>query len=194
MPTPPPPPPEKTSIIDDFFDEFEGFVKSFVQSAQKSAEDEDERALINTLGPTSVSQVGELKSFVLERAHRASSAQRKEAEVALKMSSGVQLAKNAKGLLGNIRSFIGSLGIGKIFEELKKIVRLIIEAFGWAIPAWLETLFVLIDEILEAILGAKSQKLANALSRQAQNYLGEITHLERLKAAKVDGMDDDSDD
>jgi len=190
----PPPPPKKESLLQEFFNEFEDFVKSFVSAAVKTAEDEDERGLINTFGPTSISQIGELKSFVLQRAERASSAQRNEAEVALRMSSGIQLAKNAKGLLGNIRSFIGSLGIGKIFEELKKIVRLIIKAFGWTIPPWLDTLFVIIDEIVEAILGAKSQKLATALSRQAQNYLAEITHLERLIAVSADGFEDDADD
>lgn len=175
----------------EFFDEFENFIKSFVGAADKSAEDEDERGVIQSLGPTLVSQIGELKTYVIGRSERASSAQRTEAEIALRMSSGVQLARNAKGLLGNIRSFIGSLGIGKILEELKKIVRLLVEAFGWSIPKWLDTLFTLIDEIAEAILGAKSTKLATALSRQAQNYLGELTQLERLKAAKVDGSDED---
>lgn len=182
---------KETPLVIEFFEEFETFVKSFVASADKSAEDEDERGVVQSLGPTLISQIAELKAYVIERSERASSAQRQEADVALRMSSGVQLAKNSKGLLGNIRSFIGSLGIGKIFEEIKKIVRLLFEAFGWSIPKWLNTLFTLIDEIAEAILGAKSPKLATALSRQAQNYLGELTQLERLKAVKADGFDDD---
>ena len=182
------------SLLKTFLGEFETFIGDMLKHALKAAEDEDEKAVISAFHPTLVSQVKELNAYALSSEKRASRQQKAEVAQLMKISSGVSLAKNGNGLLGSIGSAIGKLGISRIVKEIKKIIREIFKLLGIRFPRWLDGIFLLIDEIVDAILGAGSAKIASVLSRQEQNYLAELAQLEKLQQASSFRWDSDDDD
>lgn len=183
------------SEIRAFFDQFATFVSEGARELIKISDDEDEKAVIKSLFPTVNSQIKETGAYIMERGEVANRQQRADAVQAFKMSSGPQLLTNAKGIFGSLKSFIGKLGFAKIAQEVKKIFRIIMDAFGWAIPKWIETILLLIDQIVNFLTGGKSMKMQTALSVQEQNYLAEMTlHARLQRAMSVDGVDDDEDE
>ena len=182
------------SLLKAFLGEFETFIGDMLKHALKAAEDEDEKAVISAFHPTLVSQVKELNAYALSSEKRASKQQKAEVAQLMKISSGVSLAKNGNGLLGSIGSAIGKLGISRIVKEIKKIIREIFKLLGIKFPRWLDGIFLLIDEIVDAILGAGSAKIASVLSRQEQNYLAELAQLEKLQQASSFRWDSDDDE
>jgi hypothetical protein len=138
--------------------------------------------------------VSELNNYIREAASRSSNQQISEIEQVLKVTAGVSLTKNAKGILQSISSIIGKLGLSRIIKEIKKIVRAIMDALGIKTPKWLNALYNIIDEIFDAILSAGSSKLATILSIQEQNYLAELTQLAKLQQANQFRNQDDEDD
>ena len=182
------------SLLKAFLGEFETFIGDMLKHALKAAEDEDEKDVISAFHPTLVSQVKELNAYALSSEKRASKQQKAEVAQLMKISSGVSLAKNGNGLLGSIGSAIGKLGISRIVKEIKKIIREIFKLLGIKFPRWLDGIFLLIDEIVDAILGAGSAKIASVLSRQEQNYLAELAQLEKLQQASSFRWDSDDDE
>lgn len=180
--------------LEVFLSEFQDLTSKTVEQAVKQADDEDEKAVIKAFAPTLIGQVTELNNFILENAEKSSRQQKLEVEQVLKVTSGVSLAKNAKGLFPSIGSILGKLGLSRVIKEIKKILRMILEAFGIKLPKWIDALFNIIDEIFDAIFGAGSAKMATTLSIQEQNYLAELTQLAKLQQANQFKYMDDSDE
>lgn len=180
--------------LEVFLSEFQELTSKTVEQALKQADDEDEKAVIRAFSPTLINQVSELNNFIRLNAEKSSRQQKSEVEQVLKVTSGVSLAQNAKGLFPSIGSVLGKLGLSRIIKELKKIVRMILETFGIKLPKWIDALLNIIDEIFDAIFGANSAKMATTLSIQEQNYLAELTQLAKLQQANQFKYQDDSDE
>ena len=180
--------------LEVFLKEFQDLATQITEQAFKQANDEDEKAVIKSFSPTLISQVTELNNFILENASKSSRQQKAEVEQVLRVTSGLSLAQNAKGIFPSIGSVLGKLGLSRIIKEIKKIVRAILDALGIKLPKWLDALLNIIDEIIDAIFGAGSAKLATMLSIQEQNYLAELTQLAKLQQANQFKYQDDNDE
>ena len=182
------------SLLEQFLIGFQELAKEITEKSIKQANDEDEKTVIQAFSPSVINQVSELNNYIREAANRSSKQQISEIEQVLKVTSGVSLTKNAKGILPSIGSIIGKLGLSRIIKEIKKIIRAIFEALGIKIPKWLDALFNIIDELFDSIFSAGSSKLATILSIQEQNYLAELTQLAKLQQANQYRNQEDEDD
>lgn len=84
--------------LENFLLEFEQLTSKITEEAYKQANDEDEKAVIKSFSPALVNQVTELNNFIRENATKSSRQQKSQVEQALKVTSGVSLVQNAKGI------------------------------------------------------------------------------------------------
>ncbi len=186
---------KNNDLLEQFLGEFQELASQVTQRAVEVTDDKDEKLVIQAFAPSLINQVSELGTFIREGVQKSSAQQIGEVQQVLKVSSGVSLTKNAKGILPSLGSIIGKLGISKIVKEIKKIIRAILEALGIKLPKWIDIILNIIDEIFDAIFSAGSPKLATTLSIQEQNYLAELTQLAKLQQAnQFKFQEEDEDD
>ncbi|WP_396596431.1 hypothetical protein [Dokdonia sp. R86516] len=182
------------NVLEQFLSEFETLVSGITEHALKNAEDEDEKAVIQSFAPSLNNQIFELNQFIRESAKKSSKQQERDVLEVLKISSGVSLAKNAKGMFPSIGSLVGKLGIDRIIKEIKKVIYAIIELIGIKLPEWFDKIINLIDEIIAFILSGGSSRMMTTLSIQEQNYLNELTQLAKLEQAHQFKFQEDEDE
>ena len=182
------------NVLEQFLSEFETLVSGITEHALKNAEDEDEKAVIQSFAPSLNNQIFELNQFIRESAKKSSKQQERDVIEVLKISSGVSLAKNAKGMFPSIGSLVGKLGIDRIIKEIKKIIYAILDMIGIKLPKWLDKIINLIDEIIAFILSGGSSKMMTTFSIQEQNYLNELTQLAKLEQAHQFKFQEDEDE
>lgn len=185
---------KSTETVQTFLSNFSNLITNTTEQSIKLAQDEDEKAVIKAFAPTLIEEVNQLNSFILQYFKKSSLQQKAEIDQVIQISSGISLTENAKSIFPSLGSIIGKLGLSRIVKEIKKIIRMILDALGINLPKWLDAVLNLIDEILDAIFGAGSSKLATILSIQEQNYLSELTHLAKLQQANQFKYQDDHDD
>lgn len=179
--------------LEAFLSGFQELAIETTKQALQRAKDEDEKAVIAAFSPALINQVAELNNFIREKASNSSRQETAQIEQVLRVTSGVSLVQNAKGIFPSLGSIVGKLGLSRIVKEIKKIVRAILDLFG-ILPKWFDALANLIDELFDAIFGAGSAKLATVLSIQEQNYLAELTQLAKLQQANQFRYQNDSDE
>ncbi|TVZ22882.1 hypothetical protein JM84_1796 [Dokdonia sp. Hel_I_63] len=182
------------NVLEQFLSEFETLVSGITEHALKNAEDEDEKAVIQSFAPSLNNQIFELNQFIREGSKKSSKQQEHDVIEVLKISSGVSLAKNAKGMFPSIGSLVGKLGIDRIIKEIKKIIYAILDMIGIKLPKWLDKIINLIDEIIAFILSGGSSKMMTTFSIQEQNYLNELTQLAKLEQAHQFKFQEDEDE
>jgi hypothetical protein len=182
------------NVLEQFLSEFETLVSGITEHALKNAEDEDEKAVIQSFAPSLNNQIFELNQFIRESAKKSSKQQEHDVIEVLKISSGVSLAKNAKGMFPSIGSLVGKLGIDRIIKEIKKVIYAIVELIGIKLPKWFDKIVNLIDEIITFILSGGSSKMMTTFSIQEQNYLNELTQLAKLEQAHQFKFQEDEDE
>ena len=182
------------NVLEQFLSEFETLVSGITEHALKNAEDEDEKAVIQSFAPSLNNQIFELNQFIRESAKKSSKQQERDVIEVLKISSGVSLAKNAKGMFPSIGSLVGKLGIDRIIKEIKKIIYAILDMIGIKLPKWLDKIINLIDEIIAFILSGGSSKMMTTFSIQEQNYLNELMQLAKLEQAHQFKFQEDEDE
>ena len=182
------------NVLEQFLSEFETLVSGITEHALKNAEDEYEKAVIQSFAPSLNNQIFELNQFIREGSKKSSKQQERDVLEVLKISSGVSLAKNAKGMFPSIGSLVGKLGIDRIIKEIKKIIYAILDMIGIKLPKWLDKIINLIDEIIAFILSGGSSKMMTTFSIQEQNYLNELTQLAKLEQAHQFKFQEDEDE
>lgn len=170
-----------TDLLSKFLGDLAQFPKIMVDGMLNQAENEDEKVVIQSLGGTLTSQFSELAGFIRERGGRLSVQQRQESEQVLRLSSAESLIASGSSLAINLAPQVAKIGLVGIVMEIKKIIKMLLEAFGIKIPKWLEVLLLLIDEIVKLLFSTGSPSLASTLSRMEQDYLAELTQLARLQ-------------
>ena len=83
--------------------------------------------------------------------------------------------------------------VAGIIKEIKKIIYFILQTFFPNLPKWVWELILLIDQIINDILGGGIIKIKNALSEAEINYLAELKGLVQLQIATRD-LGDTQDD
>jgi hypothetical protein len=182
------------NILEQFLTEFESLVTGISEEALKNATDEDEKAVIQSFTPSLNNQIFELNQYIRESSKKSSRQQKRNVDEVLKVSSGLSLAKNAKGIFPSIGSLVGKLGLDRIIKEIKKIIYAILDIIGIKLPKWLDKIINLIDEIIAFILSGGSSKMMTTFSIQEQNYLAELAQLAKLEQAHQFKYQEDEDE
>jgi len=182
------------SLLSEFLQSIEKIPTQIIDALLRVTEDEDERNVINSFAPAFTNQFNELSLFASEKSRVATKQGLFQAEEFLKISSGNMLTENLKIALPSIGSIIGKMGIAGIIQEIKKILKKLLELFSIKLPPWLDALIVLIDEILNHLLGGESIKLRNTLHQMEVNFQTELTQLAKLEKAGFSKFQNDDDD
>jgi len=184
----------ESNPLESFLTNFGKFPQLIQEGMLRQSQDEDEKQLISGLGGVLQEQVSSLCEYTLKSSDFLSKQQTFEVQQVLRLTAADTLAGNAQKVAVNLSSTTAKVGAGGIFQELKKIIRMLLDAFGITLPKWLDALINLIDEILNKILSVGSLKLARSLSFMEQDYLGELSQLAKLEHERAYLYDSDDDD
>lgn len=182
---------DSKSLLNDFTKELVNIPDLLVEALNKNANDEDEKNIINAFSPTLKNQFLELSNSIHSFTKRLSLQGMADVEQLLKSSAALDVTKSFKASLPSIGSLIGKLGIQEIVFAIKKIITAI---FGDKLPTWLHNIFIVIDEIFNALFGGESPKAKNMLSMAEQNFLKEltlVTKLNQITFRNIEGDDMD---
>jgi len=168
------------SLLNDFLKELETIPVQLTDALLNNATDEDEKNIISSLAPTLKIQFQEISNSITESSKKFTRQEIANTEQFLKTSAASSITKSFKLALPSIGSLFGKLGLQEIIFAIKKIIR----ALFRNMPAWLNTLLDIIDEIINMLFGKDSSKTKNMLSMAEQNFLKEITLVARLN--KID--------
>lgn len=168
------------SLLSDFLKELENLPAQLTDALAKNSNDEDEKNIISSLAPTLKNQFQEIANSLNELNQKATRQGLANAEQLLKSSSALNVTKSLKLALPSIGSLFGKLGLQEIIFAIKKIIRGIFAALGKELPKWLDVVLNIIDEIINMLFGGDSPKTKSILSLAEQNFLREITLVEKL--------------
>lgn len=169
--------------MNTFLSTFEKLPDQIIKGMLKQASNEDEIFYIQSLKQTITSQFYELQNNIKELSVKSTSKQFSDAEHFIKMSSGMNLLDSAKSLSTRLASPLNKLGLSSIIYFIKKIFLKLAEIINWSLPSWVIPLLEMIDEIIDFLLSMGIFKLSNAMSKNHQNYLAEMTQMAMLLEA-----------
>jgi hypothetical protein len=186
--------PVQGDLLTKFLTDLEQLPKAIVDGMIKQAANEDHKTIIRQLGVTLNNQFPELASFIRDQSTRLSPQQRLESEQVLRISSAATLAPSVAIFsqdMGGPAATDAKIGIADIVTEIKKLIRILLGAFGISLPSWLDGIFLLIDELIHDLLSVgalttlfsegQTINLRDILSNNEQNHLKELTQLARLQ-------------
>ena len=167
-----------TDAFSEFLKEAEEFVGSMLDDIAKAVGADDDAPLIKSHGGALREQMGKLVQATRDRYAGGNAESRRQVDDFMKAQAGTTLARNAraafrasvaKGLFGDgIFSWLESN-----FEEIKKIILEIWGLIG-TVPAWVNTLEQLIDQIVKMILGL----FGGILGRNRSKIMSELSTME----------------
>lgn len=172
------------TLLQDFLKELEKIPNQLVEALLNNSNDEDEKNIINSLMPTLNAQFLEISNSINFSSQRATKQGLAEAEQVIKTSAALNVAKSLKLALPSIGSLFGKFGIQEIIMAIKKIIDAIFEALNKEKPKWLAAILNIIDEIINMLLGGDSSKTKNMLSMAEQNFIKEVTLVEKLNQVR----------
>lgn len=181
-------------LLSRFLGDLEQLPNLMLEGMLRQAETEDEKEVLRTLGGTLVTQFSELTGYIREHGSRLSAQQQQEAGRVLRLTAAGPLVTSGSRLAANLAPQVAKIGLVGIVREIKKIIRMLAEAFGIKIPKWFEFLLLVIDQLLNLFVSTGSPSLAGTLSRMEQDYLAELTHLARLRRENGARTEDDDEE
>lgn len=171
------------NLLTEFLNRFEQLPADITTALINVSSNADEKNILTSLSPVLNNQFKEISLKVAELSTKADKQSLEEVDEVLKVSSALPLLNSAKLALPSIGSLIGKLGIDEIVKAIKKIIRKIFEILKKELPAWLDAVFLVIDEIINMLFGSDSQKARTLFSETEQNFLKELTQLAKLENA-----------
>lgn len=184
-----------TDLLSQFLQGLDQLPRVMVDGMLNQAENEDEKIVIRTLGEALQSQFQGLAGFIGERAGRLSPQQRQESEQVLRLASAGPLIASGSSLAGNLAPQVAKIGLAGIIREIKKIIRMLLDAFGIKLPKWFDVLLTLIDELVNLFFSTGSPSLAGTLSSMERDHLDELTatvRLQRENELRAERSDDEN--
>jgi len=151
-------------LLSKFLGEFEQLPKLMLEGMLQQAETEDEKEVLRALGGTLATQFSEVTGYIRERSGRLSAQQQQETEQVLRLTAAGSLVASGSRLAINLAPQVAKIGLVGIVMEIKKIIRMLLEAFGIKLPKWLEFLFLVIDQLMNLFTSTGSPSLATTLS------------------------------
>jgi hypothetical protein len=187
------------TAINDTLCAFEGFVEEVASGAAKSATDDETRLIFATSTTTLQSQFKKVTDFVRMHYEKLNVAQKEDIDMFLAVQDGILLGNSGKETTQKaFRSgwFLKFLKWAlHWFKEIKKVLReiiaMILDALGIRFPKWLETIFLLLDELYDAIIslladvfGLDVGKFSSDASKLEVQYLNELYAVEKLRSLR----------
>jgi hypothetical protein len=174
------------------------YCEEFSRGAVACSEDPESKTLIKSTADRFVESNKRLFEYIRSNHARLSLNQQKSIEEYLVVQDAVALGVTGADTMkvgfkaGWVKKFLKWML--KWFKELKKVLREILEmitdALGISLPRWLNTIFLLLDELYDAIVelisgvfGLDTRQIAKESSELEVSYLNELAALQRLKAA-----------
>jgi hypothetical protein len=195
MPDDPKPSSKSDGPLESFLAAAESFVsKGFTAVAAAAGESED-RALLDTTAATLIQQFRALTGRTRSAYARLAAAGRGPVDEFLQLQQGTLLAVSAeKTALATLASAVGGGFFSWMFghlKEIKKIIRMILELIFKPLPAWVDQVILIIDQLAELLLslfggalGLNRSKIAGELSRDEQNFWDELAALDKVSAVR----------
>jgi hypothetical protein len=189
----------ETDLLESFLGSVENFVGEVSAEAVKAAPKGEQQVLIQATGDSLMGQTNKLTAFIRESAARLSATQRLELDKFLQVQDGVAMANRGvavtKQLLGT--GIFGKLlhWIAQHIKEIKKILlailHFIFDLLHIPFPEWINTLFLIIDEIFDLLMSLLSEvfgidfgRAARQFSEQEVDFLHEWAAFEAVRAAR----------
>jgi hypothetical protein len=185
---------QNPSLLTEFLKELEKVPTHLTEALLNNSKDEDEKNVINSLSSTLNAQFLEISNSINQASLKSTKQGILEAEQVLKSSAALNVTKSLKLALPSIGSLFGKFGIQEIVMAIKKIIDAIFEALNKEKPKWLGAIENIIDEIINMLLGGDSSKVKNMLSLAEQNFIKEVTLVEKLNKVRFSNSDEDEDE
>ena len=184
--------PDKKIDPPSLFQEFTDGLRSIppnlataAQSEAKASKSSEQQLIAQSFSNAFEATMTEIADILDDAARLGSKEQLVDAERLLKSMGAMTLINETKILSSSISIFGIKLSILQLIQFIKKIIQwLFDEIFNWSF-GWLTKLLELINETLDALLGAGDARVTHALSLREQDYLNELAALARYEAARA---------
>jgi hypothetical protein len=173
------------SELDKFLAKFVELTSQVPKGMLAQTTDADEIELIAAYAGPLNEQVAQLSEYLRQKSRGASKHTLEEAGMILRLMAADSLTESGLRVARSLSSQKAKIGLSDIIALIKKIIRALAKIFNIALPDWFEPLLELIDEIINFLLSIGVLKLASTLSKRHQDYMAELTHLERLQRASA---------
>lgn len=186
--------PRGPNPLEDFLSAAQNFVTNVSAAMVKAAGNHEDAPLIEGTSRIVMGQFSAVCQEVQAAYQGTNSTARREADKLLSLQQGAQMARigqeTAQAALaqGPGRGFFS--WVSQHLEEIKKLIRFIVEAILGHVPAWLDKLLKLIDELwdlisslLGGVFGFNRREIADEISARAVNTMNELAALARLRTA-----------
>lgn len=145
---------------------------------------EEEQRIIEPMFDTLEEQMSEVTGQLKDKNQDVPPRQVEEINQFLKSAAAPQLLSAGKDVARDMSTRQAKTGQSDIFDLLKKLIKKIPELFGGSLPSWFSDLLDVINELKNQVFSVGSMQLSHELSRRHQDYLKELTQVERLKQAQ----------
>jgi uncharacterized phage infection (PIP) family protein YhgE len=173
------------SELDKFLTKFVELTSQVPKGMLAQTTDADEIELIAAYAGPLNEQVTQLSEYLRQKSQGASRQALEQAGTVLRLMAADSLTDSGMRVARNLSSQKAKIGLSDIIDLIKKIIRALAQIFHITLPDWFEPLLELIDEIINFLLSIGLIKLASTLSKRHQDYMAELTHLERLQRASA---------
>lgn len=197
-------PPDKGSAdpLRSFLASVDKFTQGIAAQVMAVAGEGEDHLVIQSTGESFVVQTKRLTDYIREAAPVIAPGQRHELNMFLRVQDGDALVNRALDVSKKVLSPGGgpvTMGflhwIDEVMNTLKKIIKEIWHLiFHTELPGWLDTILVIIDELLNLLktllggkFGLRMSQLADEFSRREVNFLHEMAALAALRANRTSG-------
>lgn len=180
-----------SSKLLSFLADFERLIDIYGTTVKGVVPESDSVAVIDSLSIVAKSQVRNLAQFVSDSYGQTSPALRAEVDDFFERLGGEELMRQGLAVAPRVASVQALIGLSQIIELIKKIIWFILGLiFPHGIPPWIIKLIEIIDEIINAILGQRSQKAQHDANQNHIDFLQTMRLLRQFELLENGGIEE----
>jgi hypothetical protein len=186
-------------VLSSFLASVDKFTETISGQAMAAAGKGEEQLTIQSTAESFVAQTRKLTDYVREAATGIAPGQRRELDQFLRVQDGDAIVSRALSVSTKVLSPGGGpvtmsflSWLDQHMKQIKKIIMEILQLIFHKLPEWVDTVFDIIDELLNLLksllgvrYGLKMSEVADQASREEVNFLHEMTALAGLQAARM---------
>lgn len=163
----------KKTQLEQFADEFSRLPNLIIQGIQNANNDADFKKNANGFLEPFQEQFSSLSNYLIDASKNSSNENLNSANRLVQMGAGNKMIATAKLITKNLKSVFSKLALSDIIREIKKLIFFLLDLFN--APKWVYTIILLIDQILNALLGWDlPETMDEVLSKREVNFYREI--------------------
>ena len=176
-----------------FLGDFERLIGLYGATVKGLVPESDSAAIIDSLSAVAKSEARSLAKFVGDSYGQSSPALRGEVDAFFERLAGEELMQGGLAVAPKATSVQALIGISEIIKLIKKIIMFILGLlFPKGIPQWIIKLLDIIDEIIHAILGQRSQRAQHDASENHMDFLQTMRMLRQLELLENGGSQEET--